>query len=104
MSLAKSLYEHITIDKEGIPIIAGTTMKVVELVVEKASHGWSPEELHINHPHITMGQIYSALAYYADHQQALDKDIESRLRKVDAMQKVSGPSLLKDKLKSKGLL
>ena len=53
-------------------------MKVVELVLEKMAHGWSPEELYFQHPHLTLGQIYSALAYYSDHQEELDKDIERR--------------------------
>ena len=45
-------------------MIAGTTMKVVELVVEKNAYGWIPEELHFQHPYLSLGQIYSALAYY----------------------------------------
>lgn len=32
-------YEHIVLDEKGTPIIAGTTMKVVELIVEKLAHG-----------------------------------------------------------------
>ena len=38
-------YEHIRIDVDGVPLIAGTTMKVVELVMAQFAHGWSPEEL-----------------------------------------------------------
>ncbi|OGQ79996.1 MAG: hypothetical protein A2289_01440 [Deltaproteobacteria bacterium RIFOXYA12_FULL_58_15] len=43
-------------------------MKVIVLVLEKSAYGWSPEELHFQHPYLTMGQIYSALSYYWDHQ------------------------------------
>jgi len=39
----------------------GTTLKVVELVLEQMAYGWSPEELHFQHPYLTLGQIYSAL-------------------------------------------
>ena len=28
--------------EKGIPIVAGTNMKVVELVLEKMAYGWSP--------------------------------------------------------------
>jgi hypothetical protein len=31
-----------------------------------------------------MAQVHSALAYYWDHQEALDKDIERRTNEVDA--------------------
>jgi len=50
MSLVKTRYEPIVVNEDGVPIIAGTTMKVVELVVERAAYGWSPEELHFQHP------------------------------------------------------
>jgi hypothetical protein len=38
-------------------------MKVIELILEKSAYGWSPEELHFQHAYLTLGQIYSALAY-----------------------------------------
>jgi len=43
MILASSEYKHI--DRQ-VPYIAGTTMKVVELVTSVKAYGWSPEELH----------------------------------------------------------
>ena len=33
MALAATHYEHIVLDERGAPLIAGTTMKVIELVV-----------------------------------------------------------------------
>ena len=80
-------YQHIVLNQAGIPVIAGTTMKVVELVLDHKAYGWSPEELHLQHPHLSLGQIHSALAYYWDHQEELDRDIERRLRQVDDLQK-----------------
>lgn len=79
-------YEHIVIDAEGVPIISGTTMKVVELVLDQKAHGWSPDELHFQHPYLGMGQIHSALAYYWDHKSELDRDIQRRLDRVDRIQ------------------
>ena len=58
-------------------------MKVIELVLEKSAYGWSPEELHFQHPYLSLGQIHSALAYYWDHQKELDSDIENRLATVE---------------------
>jgi len=60
-------------------------MKVIELVLDRIAYGWSPEELRFQHPYLTMGQIYSALAYYADHQEELDADIQRRLEFVDTI-------------------
>lgn len=85
--LAETRYEHVVLSDSRVPLISGTTMKVVELVLAQAAYGWSAEELHIQFPQLTLGQIYSALAYYWDHQKELDKDIESRMEKVDRLQR-----------------
>lgn len=104
MSSVQTSYEHIALDEKGTPVIAGTTMKIVELVVEKLAHGWSAEELHFQHPYLTLGQVYSALAYYADHQTELEKDIEKRLELSIRLEKETRTSPLIERLKSKGLI
>jgi uncharacterized protein (DUF433 family) len=104
MSLVETRYEHVILNEAQVPIIAGTNMKVVELVLERTAYGWSPEELHFQHPYLTLGQIYSALAYYWDHQEELDRDIERRLEFVDQVQRAMGPSPLVARLKAKGLI
>jgi uncharacterized protein (DUF433 family) len=104
MSLVETQYKHIILDEENVPIIAGTNMKVVELILEKIAYGWSPEELHFQHPYLTLGQIHSALAYYWDHQPELDQDIERRLESIDQLQQEMEPSPLVVRLKAKGLI
>lgn len=101
---ARTKYEHILVNEAGIPTIAGTDIKVLELVLERTAYGWSPEELQYQHPFLSLGQIYSALAYYYDHQEDIDKDIEQRLQRIDHIQKGKGPSPLAARLKAKGLL
>jgi len=104
MAVVETRYEYVVLAEDDVPVIAGTNLKVAELVLEKMAYGWSPEELHFQHPYLTLGQIYSALAYYWDHQDALDRDIERRLQFVDRVQRATGPSPLVARLKAKGLL
>ena len=104
LTSATTKYEHVVLDEKAVPIIAGTNMKVVEIVLEKTAYGWSPEELHFQHPYLTLGQIYSALAYYWDHQDVLDRDIERRLAFVNQTQKITEQSPLVARLKSRGLI
>jgi len=99
--LSETRYGHIKLDDTRVPMIAGTTMKVIELVLDHLACGWSPEELHFLHPSLTMGQIYSALAYYWDHKADLDQDIERRLQLVDQVQQATAPSPLSKRLKAK---
>ncbi|MFL5733254.1 MAG: DUF433 domain-containing protein [Chloroflexia bacterium] len=101
MAQADTGYEHIALDENGVPVIAGTTPKVIELVVERQAYGWSPEELYFQHPYLSLGQIYSALAYYSDHTAELDQDIQRRLTEIDWLRRQAGPSPLKEKPGSK---
>lgn len=99
-----TMYEHIEIDQTGVPLIAGTTMKVVELVTSHLAYGWSPEELHFQFPHLTLGEIYAALAYYWDHKADIDADMIRRERYVEELTKEAGPSELTAGLRAKGYL
>jgi uncharacterized protein (DUF433 family) len=100
MPALKTAYEHIVLEADQTPVIAGTTMKVTQLLLEKTAYGWSPEELRFQHPYLTLGQIYSALAYYWDHRAELDQEIERRLERVDSIQQAMGASPLAKRLKA----
>jgi uncharacterized protein (DUF433 family) len=96
-------YEHIVLC-EGVPTIAGTSVKVIELVLDKMAYGWSPEEMHLQHPGLSLGQIHSALAYYWDHVEDLDADIQRRLTEAERLRRQTTPPPLVGKLKARGLL
>ena len=102
MSFAETRYAHIVLDAHGVPRIAGTTMKVVELVTAQTAYGWSAEELHFQFPHLSLGQIHSALAYYWDHRDELDQDIARRLAAVDRQQRQTPAPLLRARLRARG--
>jgi len=52
------------------------------------------------HPHLSLAQIYSALAYYHDHQAEMDQEIEKGLRDVEDIEKKIGTSSLVQKLQA----
>lgn len=104
MSMAETSYEHIILNEKNQATIEGTKIKVVELVLDKIAYGWSPEELQYQHPQLTLGQIYSALAYYADHQDEIDQEIETQLEQIDQLKESARPSPLIKRLKAKKLI
>ncbi len=104
MQVVETKYEHVILNEDNVPIIADTNTKVIELILDKIAYGWSPEELRFQHPHLTLGQIYSALAYYSDHQEVLDRVIEQQLKHVDQMEKNAQKTPLIAKLKAKNLI
>lgn len=103
MSVATT-YEHIVLNQTGVPIIEGTNTKIVEIVAEMKAYGWSPEEIHFQHPYLSLGQIYSALAFYWDNAGEIDRDLKERLAKVEKIRARIGKSEIKEKLQTKGLI
>ncbi len=97
-------YKYIELNSDHVPYIAGTTMKLVELVSSHITYGWSPEEIHFQHPYLSMSQIHSALAYYWDHKTTLDADIQKRFEQVEKLRQEAGESDLVKKLSTQGLL
>lgn len=98
--MTETRYEHIMLTEDNVPMIVGTKMKVVELVLDHIAYGWSPEELHFQHPYLTMGQIHSALAYYWDHQEKFDQNIEEGLEIIEGAKRNNKPTRLASKLKA----
>ena len=76
MSTAVAPILHIRTDDRGIAFVDGTGIKVKQLVSFHQAWGWSPEEIQRNFPHLSLGQIYAALAYYHDHREQIDAEIE----------------------------
>jgi uncharacterized protein (DUF433 family) len=97
-------YKHVGLDEKDVPYIQGTTMKIVELVAENTGYGWGADELKVQHPHLTLGQIHSALSYYHDHKDEVEADIERRMKLTDEIFEELGPSPLSAKLRAKGLV
>jgi uncharacterized protein (DUF433 family) len=76
---------HIELDENGVAWIAEANTKVIEVVLDKLAYGWSPEEIHFQHPHLSLAQIHAALAYYYDHQAEFDATILKQLQEVRAL-------------------
>src|SRR2546421_9435783 len=85
MTMVAVLNSLIELDDHGVPWIVGANTKVVEVALDKLAYGWSPEEMHRQHPHLSMAQIHAALSYYYEHQNEADADIERRDRYVEEL-------------------
>ena len=95
---------HIHLDESGRAWIDDTNVKVIEVVLDKLAHGSSPEEMHFQYPHLSLAQIYAALAYYYDHQSEFDTEIEQQLKEVESLMQQSKDSPLRKRLQSLGKL
>ena len=78
---------HILIDPEvlgGEPHIEGRRISVADIAVWIAYEGRSPSDVAATF-HLTLGEVYSALAYYYDHQTEIDRDIRDADRQAQEM-------------------
>jgi len=95
---------HIKRDDRGVAWVDDTNVKVIEVVLDRLAYGWSPEEIHFQHPGLSLAQIHAALAYYYDHQTELDTEIAGQQEEVRRLREQAGESPLVARLKARGLL
>jgi uncharacterized protein (DUF433 family) len=79
--------EHIVEDESGVAWIKDSNTKVIEVILDREAYGWSAEEIHFQHPRLSLAQIHAALAYYYDHQAQLDAEITRRLSEVEELRR-----------------
>ena len=83
---------HIVLDEAGIARIAGTGVKVLLLAMEHRLWSWDAAEIQAAHDGLTPGQLHSALAYYYDHRDAVDRQIDEPNHRAEALQRTLGDS------------
>jgi len=70
---------HIEVDGYGVAWIGDTRVKGIEVVLDTIAYGWSPEEIHFQHSHLSLAQIHAALTYYYENQDVMDAQIRRGL-------------------------
>jgi len=95
---------HIHLDDRGRAWIDDTNTKVIEVVLDQIAYGWSPEEIHFQHAHLSMAQIHAALSYYYDHQAELDAEIERQVKEYDELRAQVEDSPIRKRLRAMGKL
>lgn len=93
---------HIRLDDRGVAWIDDSNTKVIEVALDMIAHGWSPEEIHFQHPHLSLAQIHAALGYYYDHKAEMDEQIERMAPEVERLKAQAGESPLKKRIREMG--
>ena len=93
---------HIVLDDQGRAWIEGANTRVLQVAADRYAHGWSPEEIHFQHPHLSLAQIHAALSYYYDHQEEIDSAIEQEWQEASELMKQHRPSLAEKRLRKAG--
>jgi len=102
MTAIATAYAHIVVNNQRVAWIEDANTKVVELVAEVKAYGWSPVELAYQHPHLSLAQVYSALAYYWDHREEIERDLQRREELAKTLRREAGEHPLAAKLRTRG--
>lgn len=66
-----------------MPLIERVNFKAIHLIREHLAFGWSAEELVLNHPQLRLGEVYAALAWYADHASEVEAVVRESLETAE---------------------
>jgi uncharacterized protein (DUF433 family) len=93
------MISHVVRDERGVAWIDQANVKVIEVVLDHLAYGWSADSIHEQHPHLTLGQIHSALAFYYDRQAEFDAEIEKQSERLKALRAATGESAIRRRLR-----
>jgi uncharacterized protein (DUF433 family) len=68
----------------GRPIIAGTGVRVMDIIASHLYRKFSPEELAVQY-NLALGQVYAALAYYYMHKSEVDADLRQSFERAEQL-------------------
>lgn len=101
---ATEISSHIRLDERGVAWIDNSRIKVIEVAMDHLAYGWSAEEIHRQHPRLSLAQTHSALAFYYDHQAEFDQAIAESLARTDKLAGENTDSPGRLRLRALGLI
>lgn len=81
-------HPYITTDtriSRGSPVIRGTRIRVLDIIIEYEYLGLTPDEIINAHPHLILPQVHDALSFYYEHRDELDREIRQRKGKIEEL-------------------
>jgi uncharacterized protein (DUF433 family) len=81
----------------GKACVAGTRVRVMDIVIWHEHLGWGADEIVSQIPSITLSDVHAALAYYFDNREEIEEDIRRNDEIVEKF-RAQNPSKLKEKL------
>ncbi len=78
--------------------IAGTRIRVMDIVIWYEKHGKTADEVVDMFSSITLADVHAAMAYYYDNRNEIEQDFKREAEIVSEM-KAKYPSILKEKLR-----
>ncbi len=75
------------------PIISGTGIRVLDIVIEYQYKGYTVDQIIDYHPQLKLEQIHDTLSYYYENQEKIDRQIKEEKMYVEQLRKKTLKSL-----------
>lgn len=100
-----STYPHI-VKTSGSPahLESHPRTRVAMIVMDYLGRGLGPEDLVRHYPYLNLAEVHAAMAYYHDHQQEIDAEIQAELDQLNNSGNLNSASAVWQKLKAKGVI
>lgn len=79
-------------------------VRVAQIAMDYLAHGWSADEMCRHHPYLKPAEAHAAMAYYFDHQEQMDQEIEAELDQARDFDSRSPRSPFVHRMKAEGRL
>lgn len=98
-------YAHIEkIEGEPAHLRRMPRMRVAQIVMDYLAYGWSVDEMCRQHPYLTPAEAHAAMTYYFDHQEEIDREIETEMQEAASARASALLTPFVIRMKAKGLL
>ena len=103
--ISAPVYPHIEKpDNEPARLVRVPRVRVSQIVADYLAHGWSPEEMCRQHPYLTLSEAHTAMAYYFDQQEEIDRELVAELEQADKDRASASPSPFVTRMRALGRL
>jgi uncharacterized protein (DUF433 family) len=93
--MTTTAYPYISTNENGVPYIEGTRLKVAHIAIDHVGGRRSAERIARAYPPLTAAQVHSALAYYYDHRDEIDRYIREQDETAERLRpQLENPSLV----------
>lgn len=79
-------------------------VRIAQIAMDYLEHGWSVDEMCRQHPYMRLSEAHTAMAYYFDHQEEIDREIAEEIERDESAREQSARSPIYHRLRSRGLI
>ena len=98
--MTATAWPFIEVDDAGCLTIHAKGLKVLHLVRENLTFDWDAEQLHRQHPHLSLAEIHAALGYYYEHRDECDATLERNEERIEQLKHQLVNPTIQDRLRA----